>query len=62
MIPLDLTPDEATILTEVLESYLSDLRMEIANTDKLDFRQSLKERKAVLVKVLGAIEESRAKA
>jgi len=51
MVHLDLTDKEMTILDEVLESYLSDLRYEIGNTDSLDFRNMLKERKAVLRKV-----------
>lgn len=56
MVTLDLDPDERRILTEVLESYLSDLRMEIADTDLMDFREMLKERKAVLLKVLDLLE------
>lgn len=55
MVHLDLTADETRILLEVLESYLSDLRMEIADTDRLDFREMLKERKAVLLKVQAAL-------
>ncbi len=52
MIQLDLDGNERQILITVLDSYLSDLRMEIADTDRLDFRDMLKERKAVLMKVL----------
>lgn len=55
MIQLDLTPDEREIMTTVLGSYLSDLRMEIANTDRKAFRDMLKERKQVIRKVLDAI-------
>ncbi|NBC18313.1 MAG: hypothetical protein GVY18_13460 [Bacteroidetes bacterium] len=55
MIQLDLTPDEREIMTTVLKSYLSDLRMEIANTDRKAFRDMLKERKQVIRKVLDAI-------
>jgi glycine cleavage system regulatory protein len=55
MITLDLTPDEREHLVEVLTSALSDLRMEIANTDSQDFREMLKTRKLMLVKVLEAI-------
>lgn len=55
MITLELTPDEREHLVEVLTSALSDLRMEIANTDSQDFREMLKSRKLVLVKVLEAI-------
>jgi hypothetical protein len=55
MVSLHLTVKEAAILASVLESYLSDLRMEIADTDRLEFRDALKERKDVIQKVLDAI-------
>ncbi len=55
MVQLELTPDEAETLSEVLESYLSDLRMEIADTDRQDFREMLKARKGVLIKVIEAL-------
>ena len=51
MVHLELSPTEAEILRMVLESYLSDLRMEIADTDSLDYRKGLKDRKAVLRKI-----------
>ncbi len=52
MITIDLTEDEAKVLHIVIASYLSDLRMEIADTDRKDFREMLKNRKQVLIKVL----------
>ncbi len=52
MIELDLNEEEVQTLKEVLESYLSDLRMEIADTDSYDFRKMLKERKALLMRVV----------
>jgi hypothetical protein len=52
MLHLDLTPDEVAILEDLLTNDLSDLRMEIAHTDRLDYRERLKVRKAVLTKVL----------
>ncbi len=55
MIHLDLDSEETKILGDVLESYLSDLRMEIADTDSQDFRELLKQRKAVVVKALEAL-------
>jgi hypothetical protein len=55
MLTVDLTPSEATILREVLESAISDLGMEIAGTDSLDFREGLKQRREVLQKVLAAL-------
>lgn len=56
MIHMDLNAHEARILAEALESYLSDLRMEISDTDSMDFRERLKERKLVLQKALEAIQ------
>ncbi len=58
MINLDLTNEEKDILAMVLESYLSDLRMEIADTDSMDFRESLKKRKDVLKKVLETLQRA----
>jgi hypothetical protein len=55
MIELDLDEGEREILGMVLKSYLSDLRMEIADTDRQDFRDMLKERKVVIAKVLAAM-------
>ena len=55
MIELDVTAEEARILADALESYLSDLRMEISDTDSMDFREGLKRRKAALNKALDAI-------
>ena len=52
MINLELTENEAEVLHIVLDNYLSDLRMEIADTDRKDFRDMLKHRKQVLIKVL----------
>ena len=52
MVHLELEPHDAEVLRLALESYLSDLRMEIANTDSLDYREELKARKAVLRRVV----------
>jgi hypothetical protein len=53
---VDLTDEEIEILVAVLRSYLSDLRMEIADTDSLAFREILKRRKTVLLKAIGSLE------
>lgn len=58
MATLKLNPEELTILKEILENYLSDLRMEISHTDRLDFREQLKLRKQVVQKVLEQLETS----
>jgi len=58
MIQLDLNDSEKNFLIEALESYLSDLRYEIANTDSQDYRERLKEKKAALEKTLGSLKQS----
>jgi hypothetical protein len=52
---IDLDIEERRILQGVLESYLSDLRMEISHTDRLAFREMLKKRKKVLHKMLDVL-------
>ncbi|MCU0634111.1 MAG: hypothetical protein MUE41_04480 [Gemmatimonadaceae bacterium] len=51
-ITLSLTPRDAELLREILEGALSDLRMEIADTDNFDFRQQLKLRESLLHRLL----------
>jgi hypothetical protein len=58
MIQFDLDEEERQVLLEMLESALSDLRMEIADTDSMDFREMLKGRKEVLKKAIGALQEA----
>ncbi|MCC7566034.1 MAG: hypothetical protein KO206_07145 [Methanomicrobiaceae archaeon] len=52
---LRLTDAEAATLRNMLEIYLSDLRMEISNTDRMDFRERLKEQEERLNRVLEAL-------
>jgi predicted RNA binding protein with dsRBD fold (UPF0201 family) len=52
---LGLTARETELAIEAIENYLSDLRMEIANTDSQDFRDGLKERKSALRKLVQAL-------
>ena len=59
MVQLHLKPTEAEILRLVLESYLSDLRMEIANTDSLDYREKLRERKRTLRNIVRVLSPQR---
>jgi hypothetical protein len=56
MVQLPLTREESDTLREVIESYLSDLRMEIADTDSMDFREGLKQRERFLTKLLKQLE------
>jgi len=48
MIRLELSEAEAATLRDVLESYVSDLRMEIAGTEEMGLREALKAREAGL--------------
>jgi hypothetical protein len=48
MTRLELTNQEATLLAQALETYLSDLRMEIADTDRHEFREELKRQEEAL--------------
>ena len=51
MAQITLTQEEAAALRGALSSYVSDLRMEIADTDSWQWRQNLK-REAMLLKKL----------
>ncbi|MBI4322540.1 MAG: hypothetical protein HY675_28955 [Chloroflexi bacterium] len=48
---LDLQPEEADLLKRILVNYVSDLRMEISQTDSFDLRQELK-RDEVIIKAI----------
>jgi hypothetical protein len=60
MVQLTLTAEEASMLGEILASYLSDLRMEIADTEAMDFREHLKQREVFLKKLLEELPGERA--
>lgn len=49
---IDLDAGEADMLREVCESALSELRMEVADTEDQDFRASLKRREQFLRSLL----------
>jgi hypothetical protein len=49
---LELSVHESEILTEVLESAVSDLGTEIADTDSRDYRNGLKIKKAIAMAIL----------
>jgi hypothetical protein len=55
---LILTDSERGALVEVLQSYLSDLSYEIADTDSHDFREGLKSKRALLEKVVAQLQAS----
>ncbi len=51
-VELELTQAEREALIDILDTYMSNLRMEISHTDRQDFRDMLKSRKNVVMKVL----------
>jgi len=55
MIQLDLNPEERQVLIESLTALIGDLGMEIADTDRQDYRNELKLRKETLQKVVKAL-------
>jgi hypothetical protein len=52
MTHLELSDVEVETLGEVFETYLSDLRMEIAGTDRAEYREGLKTRKEIIQSML----------
>jgi hypothetical protein len=52
MAHITLTPEEAAALRKILSNYVSDLRVEIGNTDSWQFRQNLKLEAVLLRKLL----------
>lgn len=60
MTNLNLTEEERTYLLKLLENELSDLRMEIADTDNMKFKQMLRENKALLESMIDKLKQARA--
>mgnify|MGYP001455828299 CR=1 FL=1 len=57
MTHLILTDDEREVLTDILETEISDLRMEIMGTDRLGYKEVLQNRERILKKILAALQE-----
>jgi hypothetical protein len=55
VIRLEITEEQARILHRVLDVNLSELTSEISDTDKLEYRNILKERAQVLREVRGRL-------
>ncbi len=52
MLQITLTEEEKITLRDLLQCCLAELRVEIHHTDDMDFKDMLKNRKNVLVKIL----------
>lgn len=59
MITINLTNEEQTLLVSMIEEALSELHDEIANTDNYDYKLMLKSRKAILLKILESVKQSK---
>jgi hypothetical protein len=59
MVQLTLTDQDAATLKRALETYLSDLRMEVADTDAQDFREDLKQEESVIKRLVEQLEGRR---
>lgn len=57
MFTLELTPDEGQALLEFLERYLSNLRIELVNTEDREFRRALKRREDVIHTIVERLKE-----
>ncbi len=49
--------EEAELLKQILTNYLSDLRMEISNTDSYDLREYLKSHEATIRALLVRLQQ-----
>jgi hypothetical protein len=52
---IDLSADETTVVTEILESALGDLREEIYKTEVADYKTTLKQRESLLAGLLARL-------
>jgi hypothetical protein len=55
-IELKLDREDAEILQQVLEAYLSELRFEISNTDSFDYRAGLHTQEDRIKRMLAALD------
>jgi len=57
MIQIELSPKEAEMLRDVLERYLPELRREIADTDKKEFRRFLEAREVFMNELIQRLQK-----
>lgn len=49
---INLTDNEAVMLKEILSDSLSEIRFEISNTERMTYREQIKEREALIKKLI----------
>ena len=57
MLKIELSPVEVTILIQILETSLSDLRSEIVGTDNITYKEMLRQRKTIILRLLAHLNE-----
>ncbi len=57
MLQISLNAEDSELLHRILASYLSDLRVEIADTDLEGFKESLKSEEELIKRLLRKIED-----
>jgi hypothetical protein len=55
---IELSQQESAVIRQALDSYCSDLRMEIVDTDNPAFRRGLKEERALIEGVLAKLDDA----
>ena len=58
MIQLMITEEERELLMDILENDISDLRMEIADTDRQGYRDMLKNREILMKNIQQKLEQA----
>jgi hypothetical protein len=58
MIHLELDEEETALLRQTLEDCLSELRVEISDTHSMDYKEMLRSKKVLLIKIQDALNES----
>jgi hypothetical protein len=58
LVNLQMTADEAALLARILANYLSDLRMEVADTDNATMRRALKSEEDTVRALLSRVEQA----
>ncbi|MGB6063512.1 MAG: hypothetical protein WBG50_01810 [Desulfomonilaceae bacterium] len=53
MVRVEFSDEEAALVREILESYVSELGAEIHKTDTFTFRSNLKHNKAIVMDLIG---------
>ena len=61
MFQLVLNDEEQRVLSEILESELADLRVEVSETGSHDYKETLKHREEIIEKILGILHHAQGK-